>query len=83
MVRRILLYICSFVLGTIVVFVLFFVGGGMLHADETARGEPTMLPGIVTFLGMLLSPVGGVIALLIAIWLGRERQGRQKSEEPE
>ena len=83
MIARILLYICSFVLGAVVVFVPFFVGGGMLHADETARGEPTMLPGIVTFLGLLLSPVRGVIALLIAIWIGRKSQASQKSEEPD
>ena len=83
MVRRFLLYICSFVLGAVVVFVPFCVGGGMLHADEIARGEPTMAPGIVVFLGLLLSPVGGVMGLFLAIWIGRKKQRRQDIGKPE
>ncbi len=82
-VRRVLLYMISFVLGAVVVFVPFYLRGHMLHADEMARGEPTMGPGIVTFFGMLLSPVGGVSGLLAAMWVGRKRRGRQNPEEPE
>jgi hypothetical protein len=45
--------------------------------------EESTLPGIVTFLGILMSTIVGVFAILIVLWLGTKRLGRQKSEDPE
>lgn len=55
-------YGLAFLAGCAVVAVPMFVSASMLHADETARGEQTMGPGIEMFLGMLFAPIGGIFA---------------------
>ena len=42
--------------------------------DEAARGEETMGPGITTAFGLLAAPFGGLVAVLVALWIGKRRR---------
>lgn len=55
-----------FLFGCAIVVLPAFYQASFLHADETARGEQTMGPGIQMFMGMVFAPLGGIVAL--AVW---------------
>jgi uncharacterized membrane protein len=77
MVQRVSIHVVSFLLGAAIFAVPCYIYAIIFSADEET------LPGIVTFLGILMSPIGGLIALLITLWVEEKKQGRQNSEEPE
>lgn len=43
-----------------------FYQASLLHADEQARGEQTMGPGIQMFMGLIFAPLGGLVVL--GVW---------------
>jgi hypothetical protein len=63
----------SFVVGAVAAAAPFLIAGHFAHIDEAARGEETMGPGITTFVGLLASPVGGIVAVVIALWFLRRQ----------
>lgn len=63
--KQFLIYAGSFVLGGLCVLGPMFVRASIIHAEETARHEQTMSPGITMFMGMLLAPLGGLLAIAI------------------
>ena len=74
MMRRFLILILSFIVGAALTAAPCLISAHFAHLDEAARGEETMGPGITTAFGLLASPVGGVVALLIALWLGKRKR---------
>lgn len=79
--KTILICLLSFVVGAAATAAPFLIAGHFAHLDEAARGEETMGPGITTFLGLLASPVGGIIAVVIALWLSKRKKAT--TEPPE
>ena len=79
MVRRLVLLSLWFVIGATAAAVPFLVSGHFAHAAEAARGEETMGPGITTAFGLLAAPIGGVVAVLVAVWI--ERRRRRQAEQ--
>jgi hypothetical protein len=75
--KTLLICLLSFVAGAVATAAPFLVAGHFAHLDEAARGEPTMGPGITTFMGLLLSPIGGTVAVVIALWLLRRKKAHQ------
>lgn len=66
--KRFVIYAGSFAMGALAVAGPMFVRASIIHLDETARHEQTMAPGITMFVGMLLAPIGGLLAVaLVAI----------------
>lgn len=63
--KLLLIYTVSFALGALCVLGPMFVRASIIHAQETARHEQTMAPGITMFMGMLLAPLGGLLAIAI------------------
>ena len=59
----------AFVVGALATAAPFLIAAHIEHLGEVARREGTMGPGILTFLGLLAAPVGGVIAGIIAVWV--------------
>jgi hypothetical protein len=62
-----------FIAGAVVTAAPFVICGTLDAADEAARGEPTMGPGITTFLGLLAAPFGGGVTVLVATLIRRAR----------
>lgn len=60
-----------FAVGCLAVVVPFFIRASIDHADETARQEQTMGPGITMFMGMIVAPLGGVVTLILWRWWRR------------
>ena len=71
MIRRLVLFTLCFIVGAAITAAPCLISAHFAHLDEAARGEETMGPGITTALGLLAAPVGGAVALLIALWLGK------------
>jgi len=67
MIRRFLWFAAWFLTGAVLSATPFFVRAHLLHVAETARGEQTMGPGILTFVGLLVAPAGGVLMVLVAM----------------
>jgi len=78
--KTILICTISFVVGAMMTAAPFLIVGHFAHLDEVARGEPTMGPGTTTFLGLLASPVGGTVALLIGLWVSRRSKRKAESK---
>jgi hypothetical protein len=74
MARTTLICVISFVAGAILTAAPFLISAHFANADELARGEQTMGPGITTFVGLLFAPVGGIAGLLIGLWAYRRIQ---------
>lgn len=71
--------ICTllFVVGALATAAPFLISGHFAHLDEAARREETMGPGITTFFGLLVSPLGGIVAVLIGLsFLRRAKQAQ-------
>lgn len=83
MVKKVVVHTLAFVVGAIVIAAPFFVRAHLDHADELARGEQTMGPGLTTFLGMIVAPVGGVVAGLISLAISHGLAARKKRVEHE
>lgn len=83
-VRSLLYNVLVFVSGCLAVIVPMFFRASMINADETARHEQTMAPGITMFLGIVIAPVGGVAALLILRLVRRfsTQETIQPAQEP-
>lgn len=79
MARTMLICTFAFFAGAVAAAAPFFVAGRVAHLDEAARGEETMGPGVTTAFGLLLSPVGGIVAVLIAIRLVGRRKVRKRA----
>ena len=62
-----------FLFGFAVVALPMFAHASAIHADETAKGEPTMASGIQMLLGVIFAPIGGIVACFIFL-LFRRRQ---------
>lgn len=76
-----LICLLSFVIGAVATAAPFLVSGHYAHLDEAARKQETMGPGITTFLGLLASPVGGIVAVVIALWfLKRKKANTEPSD---
>jgi hypothetical protein len=72
--KHFLIYASSFLLGALAVAGMMFVRASIIHAEETARHEQTMASGITMFMGMLLAPLGGLLAMAIvaivrSVWI--------------
>ncbi len=80
MIRRFLWFAAWFLTGAVFSATPFVVRGHLLHVAETARGEQTMGPGILTFVGLLVAPAGGVCLLLIAMMVRKLKRKRQAIE---
>ncbi len=80
MIRRFLWSSAWFDTGAVLTATPFFVRGHLLHVAETTRGEQTMGPGILTFVGLLVAPAGGVSLLLFATMVRKLKQKRQAIE---
>lgn len=78
MEKTVLICLLSFVVGAAATAVPFLISGHYAHLDEAARGEETMGPGITTFLGLLASPVGGIVAVVVALWILRRRKANME-----
>lgn len=63
--KRFLTYAGSFAIGALAVAGPMFLRASIIHADETARHEPTMQPGITMFFGLMLAPIGGLLAVVL------------------
>lgn len=63
--RQVLYALIAFVAGCLAVAVPFFIRASFIHADETARHEQTMEPGITMLMGMLGAPCGGALAVVL------------------
>ena len=59
--RGVLGNLIVFAIGCLAVVVPFFIRASIDSADETARQEQTMGPGITMFMGMIVAPLGGVV----------------------
>ena len=77
MAKIFLIATLAFFGGAIATAAPFFVAARQAHLDEAARGEETMGPGITTAFGLLVSPIGGILAVVIAIWLVRRKHNGQ------
>lgn len=69
--KTVLICLLSFVVGAVATAAPFLIAGHFAHLDEAARKQETMGPGITTFMGLLASPIGGIVAVVIALWLLR------------
>ncbi|MEZ5945195.1 MAG: hypothetical protein R3C18_27795 [Planctomycetaceae bacterium] len=76
-----LICLLSFVVGAAATAAPFLIAGHYAHFDEAARRQETMGPGITTFMGLLAAPVGGIAAVVIALWLLRRQKAN--TEPPE
>lgn len=77
--KTILIYVAGFFVGAVATALPFMITGHFAHLDETARGEPTMGPGMTTFLGLVLSPFGGLLAVLILrLFVVRKSHARKR-----
>lgn len=74
MAKTILICLLSFVVGAAATAAPFLIAGHFAHLDEAVRGQETMGPGITTFMGLLAGPVGGIVAVVIALWFVRRRK---------
>lgn len=72
--RPVLYDLSAFLGGAAIVIAVTFTRASIIHADETARDEQTMAPGIMMFSGMLLAPVGGIIGAAVMRFV-RKRKG--------
>ena len=79
--KAVLLSLIGFVVGAVATAAPFLIAGHFAHLDEAARGEETMGPGITTFMGLLAAPVGGIVAVVMALWLLKRRKAN--AEPPE
>jgi Trk-type K+ transport system membrane component len=79
--KTLLICVFSFVAGAVATAAPFLIAGHFAHLDEAARGEPTMGPGITTFLGLLLSPIGGIVAVVVTLWLLRRKSATVEPPE--
>lgn len=78
MLKKVALSLLCFLLGAIITATPFFILGHLGAADEAARGEPTMGPGITTFLGLLAAPLGGLVAVIAyLIWIRRPARSQK------
>ncbi len=68
----VLLYLFAFLVGCAAILVPAFYQASVIHADETMRGEQTMSPGIHVFVGILFTPLGGLVAIGL-LHLARKR----------
>lgn len=75
-----MLCLIAFVVGAVATAAPFLIAGHFANIDESARGEGTMGPGITTFMGLLASPIGGIVAVVVALWLLRRKKA--KAEAP-
>ena len=85
MIRSILIHAFWFAVGAIATATPFLVHANVMNADELARGEQTMGPGITIFLGLLAAPVGGTVVVIVCLWLERRKRRdsvRQYGEGP-
>ena len=80
MLRTVFICTLSFVAGAVLTATPFLIVAHFAHIDEAARGEETMGPGITTFLGLLASPVGGMVAALIAAFVQRGNWRKSESK---
>ena len=60
--KRLFSCILAFAVGAVVTAAPFVISGHIDHLKERARGEPTMGPGLKTAMGLIVAPVGGVLA---------------------
>ncbi len=65
-VKKWVVLVCVFLFGCAMVILPAFYRASVVHADETARGEQTMGPGIQMFMGLIFAPLGGLVAL--GVW---------------
>jgi hypothetical protein len=79
--KTLLIGLFSFVVGAAATATPFFIAAHFSHIDEAARGEETMGPGITTFVGLLASPVGGIVAVVIALWFLRQQSHNAQPPE--
>ena len=79
MIRRLVLLSLCFIVGAAITAAPCLLSGHFAHIDEAARGEETMGPGITTAFGLLAAPVGGVVAVLVALWLGKRKRRPSES----
>ena len=79
--KTILICLLSFVVGAVATATPFLISGHFAHLDETARGEETMGPGITTFWGLLASPVGGIVAAVIVLWLLKRKEANTEPSD--
>jgi hypothetical protein len=82
-----LAYGLVFLLGCVIVALPIFMLALAVHADETARGEQTMGPGIEMFLGIVAAPIGGVAGCFVFLLLKRRKsngpvRSKRLSENP-
>lgn len=73
MLKQWLIHAGAFLLGTLAMVVPMFVWASIIHAEETARHEQTMSPGITMFLGLLMAPFTGLLAVVIVHFVRRGR----------
>lgn len=79
--KTVLICLLSFVVGAAATAAPFLIAGHFGHIDEAARGEETMGPGITTFMGLLVSPIGGIVAVMVALWLLRRKKAKEETPE--
>lgn len=77
--KAFLIHVVSFVLGSLAIAVPMFIRASMTHAEEAARHEQTMAPGITMFFGLLLAPVGGLLVMSLMLIARRIRKSLKDS----
>lgn len=79
--KTVLLSLIAFVVGAVATAAPFLIAGHFAHIDEATRGEETMGPGITTFMGLLAAPLGGIVAVVVALWLLRRQKANTAPPE--
>lgn len=74
MAKTLLICTLAFVAGAIATAVPFYLIGHFAHLDEAARKQETMGPAITMLFGFAMSPLGGIVAVAIALWVRRQKK---------
>lgn len=79
--KTLLICVISFIVGAVVTAAPFLSIGYFAHLEEAAREQETMGPGITTAFGLLASPVGGIVAVAIALLFVRRKNANVDSSK--
>lgn len=80
--RTIVICLVAFLAGAVATAAPCIITAQDAHLEEAAKGQETMGPGITIVLSLCASPIGGLVAMLIALWFLKRKPASSSAADP-